>query len=119
MENKRYIGNTCEQYVCNWLISRGYQVIARNYYVYGVGEIDIVITHPSKKIVYFLEVRSRGQPIYGSPAESLSWYKLSRIRKASFNFIYQYPSYREYIKKFIFASLVKTSYKQIIKFYEI
>ncbi len=56
MTDKRQVGNVGEQYTANFLVSRGYTILHRNWHS-QYGEIDIVATKGD--IIAFVEVKTR------------------------------------------------------------
>ncbi|MEO0202922.1 MAG: YraN family protein [candidate division WOR-3 bacterium] len=54
--NKRKKGFEIENKVCEYLKSKGYEIIERNYYCGKYGEIDIIAK--KENFVVFIEVRS-------------------------------------------------------------
>ena len=80
MENKRLIGASYEVKAEEYLISKGYRILERNFRNRG-GEIDII----AKKDEYFcfIEVKYRATDAYGSPFEAVDYRKQSQIRKVA------------------------------------
>ena len=60
------------------LKSRGYKIIRTNFYS-KFGEIDIIAEKNGH--IYFCEVKTRWSIKYGLPEESVSKFKLNKIRK--------------------------------------
>lgn len=86
MLNKRKLGNKYEDYAVEVLCSKGFNIIARNYYYKG-GEIDIIAS--KKDIIYFFEVKFRSKNTYGYATESLTNRKIFNIRKGIYKFLTQ------------------------------
>ena len=80
MTYRRQIGNHGEDFASKILEDEGYMVIERNYWTRH-GEIDIIAT--KDRCLHFVEVKTRTQLKYGSPAESVTEEKLSRMRRAA------------------------------------
>ncbi len=82
MTRNRDIGNSSEEYVAGYLERRGSKILARNYAVHRVGEIDIICEYKSKILV--IEVKSRHSSLsYGTPEEAVTRQKQSKIMKTA------------------------------------
>jgi putative endonuclease len=73
-------GTRAEQRAAEILAARGYEILDRNYRT-RTGEIDLVCVHDG--ILVFVEVRSATGHGFGSPAESLTATKKSRLLKTA------------------------------------
>lgn len=71
------LGKRGEDIACAYLVSRGYQVIDRNWRC-GAGEIDIVARQGSSLVV--IEVKARSSLAAGHPFEAITARKYSRLR---------------------------------------
>ena len=78
--NKRGFGNAGESLAVNYLEQSGYRFLFRNYWC-RIGEIDIVAQKGG--CVHFVEVKTRTGAFYGTPSESVTNHKLSRMRTAA------------------------------------
>ena len=70
--NNKILGNKGEEYTARYLMTRGYEILERNYLIKG-SEIDIIARKNNE--IHFVEVKTRTQDIYGSPAEAVDYYK--------------------------------------------
>ena len=78
MTRNQEFGKRSEDYVANYLVSRGAKILARNYLVPRVGEIDIICSYKGKVLV--IEVKSRDvHERYGSPEEAVTPSKQRKI----------------------------------------
>ena len=68
-----------EQLATDYLIQKGYSVLARNYRIKG-GEIDIIAQKGGD--IVFVEVKLRASNRYGYPEEAVSYTKQKRVAKA-------------------------------------
>lgn len=75
MERKQ-LGQLGEKLAADFLRKRGYRVMERNYRTPG-GEIDIVARQGSTLV--FVEVRTKSGPSFGTPEESITAAKRSRM----------------------------------------
>ena len=83
--NKRKIGNIGENIAQKYLIDKNYKIIATNFYT-RKGEIDIVAKENS--VVVFVEVKTRTNLKYGTPAMSISYIKKKHLRTTAKIFIH-------------------------------
>ena len=80
-------GTAGEELACEILKERGYYIVARNF-TCPYGEIDVVAV--KDRIICFVEVKTRAQSRYGSPAEAVDLRKQSHIRNAARFFLSRY-----------------------------
>lgn len=77
--DKKSIGYYYESLAVNYLTKKcGYKILERNYRT-KFGEIDIVAVDKKNNTIVFTEVRYRKDNSYGSPKETVSFYKQKRI----------------------------------------
>jgi putative endonuclease len=88
MTYKKIIGNRGEEFAADFLISKGYRIIEKNFYS-RYGEIDLV-TQDSGAIV-FVEVKTRRNKSFGDPEDSVTPTKLKRIYKAGLMWLQAHP----------------------------
>ena len=78
--DKVAIGKYGEDLACEFLKSRGYKIIERNFRIRG-GEIDVV-AKDGITLVY-VEVKTRSQYMFGTPEESVTPFKLRFLQRAA------------------------------------
>lgn len=76
----KLIGNYGESIAKNFLINNKYKIIDMNYRT-KYGEIDIICRYDD--ILVFCEIKSRYTNSFGSPIESVTYYKQKQIIKLS------------------------------------
>ena len=64
MSNTKETGNYGEIQASNYLVKKGYTIIARNYYGKH-GEIDIIAVTPDNTTLVFVEVKTRKSKLFG------------------------------------------------------
>lgn len=74
--NKRKIGSIYENEVCDFLVSKGIEILERNYFC-KFGEVDIIGREADTLI--FFEVKYRSSNRYGNPLEAIDIRKQKRI----------------------------------------
>lgn len=78
--NKREFGKVGETLAAEYLLQQGFVILMRNYWC-SAGEIDIVAQKGD--FVHFVEVKTRGNEVYGSPSESITRRKIVRMRRTA------------------------------------
>lgn len=73
------LGETGEQYVSDYLMKTGNQILSRNWRI-REGELDIVAIDRDGLII-FVEVKTRSSIAFGDPLESISHKRLIRIQR--------------------------------------
>ncbi len=78
--NTRSQGNLGEDRACNYLISKGYTILTRNFRT-RFGEIDIIAKDGT--CIVFVEVKMRSNTLYGLPKEAITSKKIQKISFAA------------------------------------
>ncbi|MCY7351140.1 MAG: YraN family protein [Cytophagaceae bacterium] len=73
-------GRRGEEIAAEWLVRKGYEVVARNYRA-GRGEIDLIVRKDA--LLVFVEVKTRTNLAFGMPEQSVSARKAALITKAA------------------------------------
>lgn len=89
--NTRNTGFAKETKALKFLRKNGYRCIARNY-TSRYGEIDLIVLR-ELEVLAFVEVRYRKNLGFGSPAETVSITKQSRIKRTASYFLCQYKEF--------------------------
>ena len=79
MNSNKKIGDFGEQLAVNYLVKKGYTILATNEKL-GYQEIDIIANIKSKLV--FVEVKTRVSKIYGEANEAITTKKVSNLKKA-------------------------------------
>ena len=95
LESKE-LGKLGETYAALRLMQKGWHVIDRNWHCRN-GEIDLVMITPEKKLV-FVEVKTRRSLRCGTPLESITQEKRSKLRTTGMKWVEEFgrdiPHYR-------------------------
>lgn len=75
--SKKEIGDLGEELAVRRLKQLGYKIIERNFCVHRIGEIDVIAM--DGEYLCFVEVRLRSRTDYGTPAETVTAEKRSRL----------------------------------------
>ncbi|NLO98979.1 MAG: YraN family protein [Clostridiaceae bacterium] len=77
--NNRSYGTLGEEAAVSYLVRHGYKIVTRNFRVGRMGEIDII--GKDGDTLCFIEVKSRSNYSFGSPAQAVSSQKQATITK--------------------------------------
>ncbi len=81
------LGKRGEDIAAAFLKKKGYKLLFRNYKC-SFGEIDIIAKH--KKILSFIEVKTRSTKKYGLPQEAVTPAKQTKISRVALEFVQRY-----------------------------
>jgi len=81
---KLEFGKAAEKEAAEFLKTKGYKIIHRNYKT-KLGEIDIIAEH--KKVICFIEVKARHSLYLGEPQEAVSEKKQRQISKVALYYL--------------------------------
>lgn len=79
MDRRRKFGNRGEDLATVFFISKGFEVVERNWNC-RAGEIDLICE--KNGVTHFVEVKTRKSLIYGYPEEAILPTKLRHLRRA-------------------------------------
>ena len=82
--NKKELGVNGEEIAVNYLKSRGYRIVERNYRI-RLGEIDIIAEQGEDLV--FIEVKTRSDILFGSPFESVTLSKQRQLSKVALEYL--------------------------------
>ncbi len=86
-EKTKILGKKGEDIAAAFLEKKGYNILFRNYKC-SFGEIDIIAKH--KKILSFIEVKTRSTKKYGFPQEAVTPAKQAKISRVALEFVQRY-----------------------------
>ena len=85
MSNNKELGDAGEEFAANYLKSCNYDILARNFRFSKTAEIDIIAE--INDTIVFVEVKTRNNQKYGTPAEAVTLKKQQRIIQAATKFL--------------------------------
>ncbi|MGL5577137.1 MAG: YraN family protein [Sarcina sp.] len=106
----KLIGNFGEKIAFSLLQNEKHNIIETNFHT-KFGEIDIISF--DKDILVFTEVKTRVNKLYGTPAQSISYYKMKNIIKVAKQYIYYKKFYTCFIRFDVIEIEVSSSSKEI------
>ena len=80
LNNHVKAGSFGEEIAVEFLLEKGYQIIARNFRC-RMGEIDIIAK--KDQVLTFIEVKTRNSLLAGNPAEAVTFTKQQKIRRVA------------------------------------
>ncbi|CAG0943576.1 hypothetical protein BROC_02338 [Candidatus Brocadiaceae bacterium] len=83
----------------------GYQLVEKNFR-FERAETDLIFKDDSKKLLVFVEVKTRSNKSYGEPEESITERKMQQMIKSAQGFLMLYPEYDDYDKRFDVAAIM-------------
>ncbi len=86
VQSNSKIGSEGEQLACDFLLSRGHQILDRNWRV-GHLELDIVSEAPDG--VHFVEVKARTAPVTSMLSDQVNSLKQKRISAAALQYLHK------------------------------
>lgn len=86
-QKRKRLGERGEEIAVKFLKKNRYKILCRNYQC-KFGEIDIIAEH--KKILSFIEVKTRSSEFFGSPQEAVQPRKQHKISQVALEFIQRY-----------------------------
>lgn len=81
------IGDRFEQQAQRYLIQQGLTIVAHNYRVPRVGEIDIIAYDPSDETLICVEVKARQSRCFGTGAQAVTPQKQAKLVKTMGHFL--------------------------------
>jgi putative endonuclease len=96
-------GNKGEDIAEKWLAEKGYTILHRNWR-FKHWEVDIIASLGKK--LHFVEVKTRTSYRFGKPEESITKDKMSNLKNAAEEYLYQNPEWK-YIQFDVMAITLK------------
>jgi putative endonuclease len=83
---RQLFGKQGEQLAEQFLKKKGYKIVERNYRCTN-GEVDLIAL--DRRVIVFVEVKTRADHGFGSPLEAVAFYKQRKMIKAAQFFLHQ------------------------------
>ncbi len=91
MHHNKTTGNKGEDLAAEWLIARGYTILARNWR-FRYCEVDIIASKGNR--LYLFEIKTRTSDRFGPPEESISFQKMDCLKIAAEEYQFQFPEWK-------------------------
>jgi len=92
---KNRLGASGELIAKNFLSAKKYKFVKNNYR-FERAEIDLIFEDEEKKLLLFIEVKTRRNKKFGEPEESVTITKQNQIKKAAMGFVFENNKYTDY-----------------------
>ncbi len=99
------LGNHGEGLAKKYFESLGYELVAENFR-FERAEIDLIFKDEAKKLLIFIEVKTRRNRAFGEPEESVTGKKQAQIIKSAEGFLMNDQNYNDYEKRFDVAAIM-------------
>jgi putative endonuclease len=87
------IGKAGEKLAEEWLIEKGFSIIARNWR-YGKDEIDLIASF--NEMLHFVEVKCRSSNYHGHPEEAVNKKKIKTLLRGIEQYLFIHPQYDDF-----------------------
>lgn len=111
------LGKDGEAIAKRYFESLGYEFVAENYR-YNRAETDLIFKDESKKLIVFIEVKTRRNKTFGEPEDSVTEKKMEQIIKSAEGFLMEHPEYEDFEKRFDVAAIMIVRGKEEINHIE-
>jgi putative endonuclease len=98
------LGKYGEEFAKKYFEQEGYVLVAQNHR-YERAEIDLIFKDEKKKILVFVEVKTRRSKAFGEPEESVTEMKQAQLIKSAEGFLMSRDEFYDYEKRFDVASI--------------
>ena len=92
MAEHNILGEQGEQKACDYLLTNGYEILARNWH-FGKDELDIICLHSGYLVI--VEVKTRQSDYFERPEDAVTRGKIKRIVNATQGYIETYNCQNE------------------------
>jgi putative endonuclease len=99
------LGKQGEDLARNFFEQLGFELVEANFR-FERAETDLILKDDSKKLLLFVEVKTRSNKAYGEPEESITERKMQQMIKSAQGFLMMYPEYEDYDKRFDVAAIM-------------
>jgi putative endonuclease len=115
--NKDILGKQGEKIAEKFMLSKGYELLCRNYR-YNRAETDLILIEKKTNTLVFTEVKTRRSRTFGEPEESITIKKAEQMLKSADGFLSEHPEYEDYEKRIDVVTIFIQGNKKIINHIE-
>jgi len=111
----RDLGLVGEKVAVDYLVEEGYTILETNYRFSRLGEIDIIAA--DDEYICFIEVKTRGGLLFGTPSEAVNKVKQDRIKSLAKVYISQRNLFNKNIRFDVIEVFIHSkngNHKQVI-----
>ncbi len=107
------LGKYGEGVAKNYLKSKNYEMVAQNFR-HERAEVDLIFKDEKKKLLMFVEVKTRRSKTFGEPEEAITEKKQEQLVKSAQGFLMEHEEFAEYEKRFDVVAVYVKGYKEEI-----
>ncbi len=96
--NKDILGKQGEKIAEKFMVSKGYELLCRNYR-YNRAETDLILLDKKNKTIVFTEVKTRRSKTFGEPEESITFKKSEQLLRSADGYLSEHPEFEDYEKR--------------------
>ncbi|MGB9697635.1 MAG: YraN family protein [Ignavibacteria bacterium] len=111
------LGREGESIAREFLIKKGLKFVCSNFRFEG-REIDLIFQDKRKRIIIFVEVKTRSDNSFGPPENAINKRKQANIKRAARDFLSQYKEFRAYDIRFDSVAIVSKETLHLINHIE-
>jgi len=106
LTNYKDLGKEGENLARQFLIKKGLKFVCSNFLFQG-REIDLIFIDKKKKIIIFVEVKTRSDDSFGPPENAINRKKQTNIKRAARDFLLQNKEFYSFDIRFDSVSVLK------------
>lgn len=111
------LGKHGEASAREYLLQKGYEIVKENFR-YLRAEVDLIVKDESKKLLVFVEVKTRRTKKFGEPEEAVNDTKQKQLIKSAEGFLMNNTGYEDYDKRFDVIAIYIEGEKETINHIE-
>ena len=111
------LGKHGETKAKEYLMAKGYEVVKENFR-YQRAEVDLIVKDEIKKLLVFVEVKTRRSKKFGEPEEAVTEQKQGQLIKSAEGFLMDNAGYVDYNKRFDVVTIYIEGEKETINHIE-
>ncbi len=111
------LGKHGEAIAKEYLVKKGYEIVKENFR-FQRAETDIIVKDEAKKLLVFVEVKTRRNKKFGEPEEAVTEQKMQQLVKSAEGFLMKTEGYEDYDRRFDIVAIISDGKKDIINHIE-
>jgi putative endonuclease len=111
------LGKHGEARAREYLLQKGFEIVKENFR-YQRAEVDLIVKDENKKLLVFVEVKTRRNKKFGEPEEAVNDAKQKQLIKSAEGFLMNNAGYEDYNKRFDVIAIYIEGEKETINHIE-
>jgi putative endonuclease len=111
------LGKHGEALAKEYLLKKGYEIVKENFR-FERAETDIIVKDETKKILVFVEVKTRRNKKFGEPEEAVTEQKMQQLVKSAEGFLMNTAGYEDYDVRFDIIAILSDGKNETINHIE-